>query len=154
MARRSPGRGRLSPQRRLQLSASYALLFGEELLPVPGGGSRTVNLSKVARHKVLAGLTVRPFWRVVADVRLRWVGDVQTLPSNSAFRGGTMPGYYDINLNVRVEDIVRGLDAHLLIQNLTDARYYQPGVFAESVGSLPRVPQPGLRFLAGLTYRY
>ena len=144
----------ISPVHWLQLSASYQLLFGEETLPVAAGGEKTFDLAKIPHHKVLAGLTVRPLPNLVADVRLRWLSDVQTRPSNSEFQGRMMPGYYDLNLNLRAEDLVPGLDAHLLIQNLTDHRYYQFGPIGESGTTLPRTPQPPFRFLLGLSYRW
>jgi len=144
---------RVSPWSRLQVSGSYALIFGQETLSQPDGSLRTFDLAKVARHKVLAELTIRPYWHLVADVRLRWVGDVATRALNSQFMGQLMPGYYDINLNLRAENIVRGLDAHLLVENLTDNRYYHFGAETESGVFAPRAPQPPFRFLAGLTYR-
>jgi outer membrane receptor protein involved in Fe transport len=143
---------RVSPWSRLQVNASYALIFGREELLQPDGSLKTFDLAKVARHKVLAGLTIRPYWRLVADVRVRWVSDVATRALNSLFMGRPMPGYYDINLNLRAENIVRGLDAHLLIENLTDNRYYHFGPEAEFAVFSARAAQPPFRFLAGLTY--
>ena len=144
---------RVSPASWMQVSGSYGLLYGKQTLPTSTGGAQEYDLAKIPRHRVLAGVTVRPLPRVVADLRVRWLSDVQTLPSNAMFHGGTMPGYSDLNLNLRVEKIAPGLDAHVLVQNLTDNRYYHFGANIESGAALPRKPQPAFRFLVGLTYQ-
>jgi outer membrane receptor protein involved in Fe transport len=145
---------RASLTRRVQVDASYALVYGRETLPTPAGGEQTYDLSKISHSKILAGVTVRPFWKIVADARFRWVSDIRTRPSNSQFQGGLMPGYYDVNLNIRAEDVLPGLDVHLLVENLTDNRYYTFSFSAESGTRPPRAPQPPFRFLLGATWRW
>jgi outer membrane receptor protein involved in Fe transport len=144
---------RAKPANWLQIAASYALLTGEETLPQAGGVEQAFELAKVAKHKLLGEVTLRPLWRFVVNARVRWVGDVNTRATNSQFAGAPMPGYTNINLNLRAENVCPGLDAHLLLENLADARYYQFGFSSETATILPRVPQPGFRFIAGLTYR-
>lgn len=138
---------------RLRAAASYAFVTGEETLAQPGSAEITFDLAKIAKHKVLAEVTVRPYWRLVANVRMRWVGDVTTRATNELFHGQSMPGYTNFNLNVRAEEVLPGLDAHCLFENVTDARYYAFGLAGERGLAPPRVPQPGFRFLLGLTYR-
>jgi outer membrane receptor protein involved in Fe transport len=63
-----------------------------------------------------------------------------------------MPGYQVATLNVRLKNLIEGLEAQLTIDNLTDARYYTAGVRSESTVYLPRVPQDGRRVMLGLNW--
>jgi outer membrane receptor protein involved in Fe transport len=145
---------RAMPWAWLQVAASYAYVVGEETVAMSANEQRRFDLAKVARHKLLAEVTVKPFWKLVANARLRWIGDVGTRYTNSQFAGQPMPGYTVLNVNLRAEDVVRGLDLHVLVENVADSRYYTFGSGTEGQTAMARVPQPGARFMLGATYKF
>ena len=128
---------------------AYSFMDGENTDPNTG---EELDLFKTSKHKIMGGLVWTLGGRLTIAPRLRWVSDIATRQENALYAGSRMPGYQVATLNVRLKNLIEGLEAQLTIDNLTDARYYTAGVRSESTVYLPRVPQDGRRVMLGLNW--
>lgn len=140
----------------LFLGASFVLGLGYSFMDGSNTDPNTgdeLDLFKSSRHKLMGGIAWTLRNRLTIAPRFRWVSAIATRQENARYAGRRMPGYGVGTLNIRLADLIEGLDAQLSVDNLTDARYYTAGVRSESSVYLPRIPQDGRRLLVGLHWR-
>ena len=114
------------------------ILMAQEVLSAdaPGGPSRSF-IGDLARDKVQAGASILFTPRLSLVVRGRFIGRRDTVATNPV---GSVDPFATFDAYLLHRDlIVRGVSAGLLVQNLTGARYFNPGVNDASAGTTPGV---------------
>ena len=118
-------------------------IFGEPIAPAGIGG-----LGGIARHKVNAGVTTR--WKFLdSSLRLNFVGDRPSVAGGSDT--SAVPSSTTLNATVAYRDDARRLTLQLVLNNLLNANYADPGVRGATVlGYAGTAPQPGFNAFAQL----
>jgi outer membrane receptor protein involved in Fe transport len=100
----------------------------------------TNRVGDIASHHLNLGAQGR--WRQLdTSVRMNYVGTRPTVLSNSL---SDIPRYAVVNAAVTYLDIVPHLSAQLVLNNIFNTQYFDPGVrTADNVRFAARIPQPG-----------
>jgi len=112
---------------------------------------------KISNHKIMAGITGYLGKHFSYNIRCRWRSEIHTNPTNTVYKGSTIPGIFLLDANLRWLDLLPGLDAQLTIKNLLDSKYFTA---ANESGdptngtSLPRIPQNPFSFLIGVSHKF
>ena len=112
---------------------------------------------KISNHKIMAGITGYLGKHLSYNFRCRWRSEIHTQPSNAVYRGGTIPGIFQVDANLRWLQLLPGLDLEFTAKNLLNSKYF---LAANESGdptngaSLPRVPQDPFSFLIGIKYKF
>ena len=112
---------------------------------------------KISNHKIIAGLTGYLGKNFAYNLRCRWRSEIHTQPQNSVYRGGTIPGIFQIDANLRWVNLLPGLDVEFTAKNLLNSKYFTAANESgdpTNGASLPRVPQDPFSFLFGLRYKF
>lgn len=146
----------------------YSYISTSETRPQLDGGFTDGPIGDIATHSVRAGFTADWGARWESTLRGRYVGRLQTVPTNPV---GTLPGSttFDLNLNHWLrKDLNLGLDVY----NLFDHYYAEPGIRTADAGSTPGfydsngvwqgsagafsslLPQEGRTLMLTLTYKH
>ncbi len=120
----------------------------------PLAGVDELRIADIAAHQLNLGVDARFRDRLDVNLRVNWVdrrrtGAGTTAPANPS---SGIDAYLVTHGAVRYRDLLPGLDAQLIFNNLLDADYEHPGVrAADGVGFAARLPQAEravfLRFL-------
>ena len=108
------------------------------------------RLGDIASHHVNAGIQQR--WRQLdVSARLNFVGARPTVSSNPL---GEIPSYTVANVAVGYVDFLPGFTAQLVINNIFNATYSDPGVrTADNIRFASSIPQPGRSIFVKLLVR-
>ena len=112
---------------------------------------------KVSHHKVYAGFT--GYWgrHLVFNLKGRWRSAIHTAPTNTVYKGGTIPGIFLLDMNLEWRNLLKGLSLKFTAKNLLNSKYFTAANESgdpTNGASLPRVPQEPFRFFLGLDYAY
>ncbi|MEM7352597.1 MAG: TonB-dependent receptor [Acidobacteriota bacterium] len=141
---------------KLRLFANYTYTDPQNIEPLDAAGNpltgsggaviRELRLGDIASHQFNLGVNAELYRKLNANLRLNYVGDRPT------GRGTTVPNnlFSEIesslvgHLAVTYRNIVRGATLQLVVNNLFDEEYFDPGIRgASQVLYAPRAPQPG-----------
>jgi outer membrane receptor protein involved in Fe transport len=123
----------------------------------PWNDQRDVRVGDIAHHRANLGVSAPLGRRLDLDVRVNYVGARQTGPGTDVptnpFReigGATL-----LNAALRLKEILPGTDLQLSADNLTDRRFFDPGIRqADGINTTARVLQPGRSFYLRLSTRF
>jgi iron complex outermembrane receptor protein len=115
------------------------------------------RIGDLADDKIHLGLTAEVDSHLAISLRGRYIGARPTVATNPVTRVGD---YATVDGNIEYRNVQgSGLGIGLAVQNLTDQRYFEPGVNDASAGVTPGVsqgyfssllPQPGVTFLLSM----
>jgi outer membrane receptor for ferrienterochelin and colicins len=141
--------------RRLDLFAGYTYTqpydlapTGEDGNPLLGAGGRPLRrlrLGDIATHQ--ANLGAGSSWResLTGDLRLAFVGDRPTGKKTTTQTNpySQIDGYTVLNGTLTWKHAASGVNVQLIVNNLLDTRYYDPGVRQAGRDYAARIPQAG-----------
>lgn len=116
-----------------------------------------LRVGDIAGHRLNLGIGVDWTQRLTTDLRLRYVGSRPTgrgtsVPTNPLDEVG---GYSVAEAALSYKGLLPGTTLQLIVDNLFDELYHQPGASSEEAGIAPQVPQAGrmiyLRLITGLS---
>jgi outer membrane receptor for ferrienterochelin and colicins len=124
---------------------------------VDGGGRRITELrvGDIAGHQANLGGNLRWGEKLNVNLRLNYVGprptgQGTTVPTNPYT---SIASYVTGHLTLTWNEVVRGASLRLLINNLANRQYYDPGVREAGQQYAARVPQPGRAFFLSVLAR-
>lgn len=135
---------------RLSITANYTFTH-------PWNEQRDVRVGDISRHRANLGVNAPLGRRLDLDLRVNYIGARQTgqgtdVPTNPFRRIG---GATLLNAALRLKDVLPGTDLQLAVDNLTDERFFDPGVRqADGINTTSRVPQPGRSLYLRLSTRF
>jgi len=126
---------------------NYSYLNGRQKTQ---GGEETEHYL-IANHKFKTGLTAT-IGRFYISPVVRWIGQTNNARILSpGVDRQKVPSYTLVNLNVGVNELMKGLSASVNIQNLFDKRYYNSGAGSATLQSMPQEPR---RIVVKLDYKF
>ncbi len=115
-----------------------------------------IHLPRVADHKLKIGATYRGIPGVIFSPRLRRIGNLNTAQSNTLYRGGSQPGYTQVDLYLALQKVIPHTNLFIYIENLLDNDIEHAGLFEQGAPHTPYLPvirQPGLTIRIGSEVR-
>jgi outer membrane receptor protein involved in Fe transport len=123
--------------------------FDTDVLLSSGQVKKRDELPLVPRHRVGAGINVRPIDKLTLSLFGTYVGS-QFIVSDEPNRAKKLDDYFVLNHRIAYE--WQHWLAHVTINNLTNRKYSTSGVLT---GTGPFfVPAPGINVFAGISFRY
>lgn len=127
------------------VAAGFGEFVGGPLLDANGDPVGELRVGDIASHQLNFGLDVTDLWRGIGlNLRANWVGS-RRRGLDTTVRAREFPeidDYLVTNLTLRYENLARYFDLALIVNNLFDEEYYDPGVrTADGVVFASRLPQ-------------
>ena len=149
------------PSERFDLYANYTYTDPNNTEPLDDEGlPRTdvdeLRVGDIARHRINLGIHTQLRPKLHLDLRLNHVGSRQTgegttVPTNPFTE---IEAYTVAHATLTYENVVRGLDLQVLVQNLGDELHAHPGVREAGLSFAPLVPQPERSVFLRATIRF
>lgn len=118
-------------------------IAGNPLLDAQGNRVGELRIGDIASHRLNLGLGVDWTPSLKTDLRLQYVSARKTGPTTTVFNTfDQIDGYAVTHAAVSYKPPLLGTTLQLIVNNLFDESYFDPGTQVETVGA-PRVPQPG-----------
>ena len=103
--------------------------------------NRECWIGDIANLQIKGGITAKPINRLVVTALARYVNKRVTVSSNSIAK---IDPYVTLDASVMVKNIgLHGLNMSLTVTNLTDARYFHPGIGAANSGDIQGLFEAG-----------
>ncbi len=107
----------------------------------------------VSPHKLWIGFTFRNLFKFITlSPRFKWVGPINTEPTNTLYAGAKQPGFTSLDLGIRIAPRFEGLRIIAFIGNLLGNRIRHAGLFQQTAIYAPDIPQPGFHFRVGFEF--
>jgi outer membrane receptor for ferrienterochelin and colicins len=128
---------------------------GQPLVDADGRRIGELRVGDIAGHQANLGGNLRWGTHLNVNLRLNYVGPRPTgrgtsVPTNPYTSIGS---YVTGHLTLTWNDVVPGASLRLLINNIANRQYYDPGVREAGQGYAARVPQPGRAFFLSVLTR-
>jgi len=120
--------------------------LGEPLRDGNGNLVHQVRIADIARHRVNLGVGMPLGRKLDLSLRTEYVGARRTGPGTSIPTNPLreVPAVVVTNATLSLADVIPGATLQLIVRNLFDRAYYDPGVqTADGLLFAARVPQPG-----------
>ncbi len=124
-----------------------------------GKDDKTVKVDDIARHRFNLGLNALYHQKLNVNLRMNWVGKRQiqqdTTAKNNSYKleGRSFLSYALLSGAIAYRDLIPGLDVQLVVNNLTNTEYEDPGIrSADGEERAYRTPQKGINGLIKMTY--
>ncbi len=118
------------------------------------GGSSIIDdvieqVANISTHKIWLNMTyINVFKNVNISTRLKYIGKINN-NNLVEFPSGKQYGFFNVDLNVNVRDIVKNTMFYVKINNVFNSKYLQSGIL-DSYVYLPTIPQHGFLMQIGL----
>lgn len=113
--------------------------------------SGDVPVARVAKHKIWTGVVFSKLFKYVTIApRFKWVGDMNTAPTNTIYPAGTQPGYTSLDMHVSVKNLLKHTNFYCFMGNVLDSKIKHAGLFEQAGVYASYVPQVGFYFHIGM----
>lgn len=120
-------------------------------------GDEDVRIGDIASYQINAGINARFLEHLNFNLRMNHVGERKT-GSNTTISENPydkINGYTVFNGAVTYDNIIDGLSGQVVVNNIFDAKYYDPGVrSADGIYYAARLPQNERNFMVSLHYAF
>lgn len=130
---------------------------GNPVLDASGGVIGEQPVGDIAEHQVNLGLNGRFFDALDGNLRINYVGDRPTGAGTTVTGNpfSQIDSHLVAHLALTYEGLFRGTSLQLVVNNLFDEQYFDPGIRdASQVLYAPRAPQPGRSAFLRLRYDF
>lgn len=104
---------------------------------------------RIAKHKFWFGFSYQDLFKYFTlSARMKYFGDIYNC-NRTSFPNGTQPGYFNIDANLLIKNLVKHTSFYVRIENILNSKYDHGGLI-DQVYYLPVVAQPGIIARAGI----